>query len=279
MVGPTPIPENPLNPPRPSQMATTPRNITEPTSSAAAAALSSHLTAPAGLLSQGAGEPTSLKRPRLGTSKTSHARVQSWPEQLPEFAPTTPATVSTPSAPVVPTRRMLEQEEEKGGADRARLCLYTYRPNNTASQPAQPSPLPSVSPASVNHPTMVHFAYDALPFKVRPGDYLEIRRIDRPELPTGTFSRTMGSTLSGPAAEKSAGGEALKNLAPNSGRDAYIFRVGEDNANVPISQIQVPESVASAFRFQHRLDVEVMKVSPLYITMIPLTSCRCPTHV
>jgi len=108
---------------------------------------------------------------------------------------------------------------------------------------------------------MIHFAYDALPYKVQPGDYLEIRRIERPEIPTGTFSRTMGSSLSGPAAEKSVGGEALKNLAPNSGRDAYIFRVGEDNTNVPISQIQVPESVASAFRFQHRLDVEVVRVS------------------
>jgi len=262
MVGPAPIPEPPSNPSRPSILATTPRNITEPTSSAAAAALSSHLATPAGL-SHAAGESSSLKRPRLGTSRTSHARVQSWPEELAPVTASTPNTVSTPSAPVVPTRQTLNQQQKDDfdGADRARLCLYTYRPNNTASQPAQPSPLPSANPTSMNHPAMVHFAYDALPFKVQPGHYLEIRRIDRPELANnGNFSRTMGSSLSGPAAEKSAGGEALKNLAPNTGRDAYIFRVGEDCPNVPISQIQVPETVASAFRFQHRLDVSVVRV-------------------
>lgn len=235
----------------------TPRNITEPISSAAAAALSSHLAASTGNTQIDISSPdtsTTFKRPRLASSKTSHARVQSWPSPPPAMVPT------IPSAPSVPTRGSLDYPDGDPlfPATQVNLLLYTYRPNNLPLNNQQPSPLPSLQPAKTIVST-VHLAHSALPWRVQTGDYLEIRRIHRSEPHSLSRQRGMGVGPNGPMDGKVTGGEALKRVK-GEGRDTYIFRVGEDCPNVPINQIQVPESVASAFRLQHRSEVEVVKV-------------------
>ena len=80
----------------------------------------------------------------------------------------------------------------------------------------------------------------------------------------------MGVGPSGPGDGKAAGGDALKDIAKNMGRDTFIFRVGEDMPNIPINQIQVPESVAAAFRFQHRSEVELVKVRQWLVRRRPI---------
>lgn len=253
---PRPVADSHPGPSRTAQHGTTPRNITEPVSSAAAAALSSHLTAPANLTAQANGtidfDTLSNKRPRLAASKTSHARVSSWP------APP-PVTTSTPSAPAVPTRASLDPAEPLFPRDRTTLVLYTYRPSNNSTGISQPSPLPSSSSSPAVPHSMVQFAHDALPWKVRPGEYLQMRRIERIDSLHQSTSRTRGMGGAGPMAIAKSGGEALRHLG--KGRDAYIFRAGEDISTIPINQIHLPESVAAAFRFQHRNEVEIIRVS------------------
>ena len=256
MVGPAAHPDLASAASRPSQLAATPRNITEPSSSAAAAALSTHLASTAQTAAQIDLSPTSSKRPRLSSSKTSHARLTSWPS-----APIPPSLGhNIPSAPVVPTRGSLDPIEPPLFLDdKIKLLLYTYRPNNLA-QHAQPSPLPSVNGSAAAPPSCVHFSYDALPWPVQAGDYLQIRRIERADSNPMSIKRGLGMSIAGPSDVK-GGGEALKQIAPGSKRDAYIFRVGDDCPNIPMNQIQVPDSLAAAFRFQHRLEVEVSRVS------------------
>lgn len=135
-------------------------------------------------------------------------------------------------------------------AERATMALYTYKPS--ISNPAnanQPSPLPSTSGPVSQSGVQVNYA--SLPFRVRPGEYLEIRRVKRP-----AAARVKGEERS-----QRVGGEALKGVPRYLGRDGYVFKVGEDMPNVPVGQIQVLDSVASAFRLQHRSDVEVLRVS------------------
>jgi hypothetical protein len=132
---------------------------------------------------------------------------------------------SIPSAPNVPTRLTLRDDAK------VELLLYTYRPPQLNTSTSQPSPLPS----KPNSNQQVSVNYDSLPWNVKPGDYFQIRKIRRKE---------------------GKGGEASKGGA----RGGYVFKLGED-ANVPLGQIQVSESVASAFTFQHRLEVEVVRVS------------------
>lgn len=60
--------------------------------------------------------------------------------------------------------------------------------------------------------------------------------------------------------ESKTGGEALKGLGKKSERDGFVFRVGEDCPNVPLNQVQVPDTVAAAFRFVNRLEVELIRV-------------------
>lgn len=245
-------------PSRPTQLGSTPRNITEPVSSAAAAALSSHLAAQAqsahavqldGVIDVDA---VGNKRPRLSSSKTSHARISSWPSPP-------PLAMTAPSAPAVPTMASLDHGEPLFPKDRVNLALYTYRPNNSSTGISQPSPLPTSSAHAAVH-SMVQFAYDSLPWKVRPGDYLQIKRVQRDDRHSTSRTRGMGGMGgSGPMDGAKAGGEAIKGLSRK--RNAYIFRAGEDTPNIPMGQIHLPESVASAFRFQHRSEVEVIRVS------------------
>lgn len=114
---------------------------------------------------------------------------------------------------------------------------------------SQPSPLPSTSSAAP--PSAVQFNHASLPFRVRPGEYLEIRRI----------RRAPAEKLKGEESTPKTGGEALKGVPRYLGRDGYVFRAGEDAPNVPVNQVQVPDSVATAFRLQHRSDVEIIRVS------------------
>jgi hypothetical protein len=99
------------------------------------------------------------------------------------------------------------------------------------------------------------FNYASLPWRVRYGDYLEIRRTD------DEVAKDKDTLKGSKSAESKSGGEALKGVSRRYERDGYIFRVGEDAANIGMGQIQVPESVATAFRFQHRSDIDIYLVS------------------
>ena len=141
-----------------------------------------------------------------------------------------PSTISSPTAPVLPTRAA--PEDTLFPLERASLTVFTYKPSAVGSQP---SPLPSTS--AVQSTILVN--YTSLPWSVRPGDYFEIRSVRREK--------------------KDTGGEALRGVKWSLGRAGFTFRIGHD-ANVPVGQIQVPESVATAFHFQHRAEVEVLQL-------------------
>ncbi len=185
----------------------------------------------------------------------SHARVQSWP------SPPVPEVTTVPSAPAIFARSIsVDEDDGLSPSHQVQLTLYTYKPSTGPSAVSQPSPLPSTSGASVVIPSAVQLSYAALPWTARPGDYIEIRGIRRPDVRAGARTRGMGDE----PAQVRLGGEALRGVTPRSGRDGYIFRLGEDSPNVPATQIQVPESVAAAFKLHHRLDVEVIRVSSAF---------------
>ena len=209
------------------------RVVTEPSASAAAAAL---------LALKDNTVQSRLQAPGGGPAKEQPLRSPS---------------ISTPKAS---TTSSLEAEGEPVPAERARLTLYTYKPSVGSSINTQPSPLPSRSTPSSVGPSPILVSYTALPWSVRPGEYLEIRRIRRPDAHAAQ-ARGMG----GEPAQVKLGGEALQGVVRNKGRDAYLFRIGDDSPHIPSNQIQVPESVAAAFRFQHRLDVEVSRVCGYHI--------------
>ena len=249
LVNPAPISiasPNQAGPSRLPPLSPLPRSVTDPISSAAATALSSHLQ-----------DGQNRNRPRFQPARTGHTRMTSWP------TPPSPVVASMPSAPAVNARSGIEAGTDAlFPRDRVHLLLYTYRPNATNSGPSiqssQPSPLPSSSvPASTAPVSNVLFAHSAIPWPVRPDDYVEIRRVKRVER-SNSRSRGMGGT--GPGENKS-GGEALKGLAKRHGRDGFVLRVGEDCPNLPVNQIQVPDTVAAAFKFQHRSEVEIVRVS------------------
>jgi len=207
--------------------------VTEPSVSAAAAALSTL-------------HENARRAPGAG-----HTRVSSWP------TPPIPSK-TVPSAPAVPTRSYSSTGADGlFPVDRVQLTLYTYKASTGSSINTQPSPLPSTSTPTVAVPSVVFFSYAALPWTPFPGDYLEIRRIRRPDVRAVARTRGMG----GEAPQVRMGGEALRGVMKNAGRDGYVFKVGENATNVPVSQIQVPESVAAAFKLQHRTDMEVVRVS------------------
>lgn len=175
-----------------------------------------------------------------------------------------------PSAPAVPTKGSME-----GGVldlsllnkdkDSVALLLYTYKPllHNTgaSANPAHPSPLPSSS-ASPNAPSsQVTINYAALPWNVHPGDYLEIRQLNRTQLKVPIAS-TCIQGMEGEKPKKVKRPPALGDVKTGKGREGYVFRLGEDSPTANIHQIQVPDSVATAFGFQNRLEVEVRKVGP-----------------
>jgi len=189
-------------------------------------------------------------RPRVVTTGQGHYRGASWP------SPPTGTLVSSPSAPTVPTRASLDGSlDGHYSSNRAQLVLYTYKPSSTSTNNAQPTPLPATPTAATGITSTVLLSHASLPWHVEPGDYLEIRRIRRDE--GGAKSKSTPNA----AEPAKSGGEALRGVAKGTQRDGYVFRLGEDAPNVPGNQIQVPESVAAAFKFQHRLEVEVVRVS------------------
>lgn len=138
-----------------------------------------------------------------------------------------------------------------GDSDIVHLSLYTYSPS-AASLPAPVAPTPSLlpSPAANLSFSRTLVSYASLPWNVKPGDYLEIRRLPGATVPQRGL----------PVNDKLET-DALEGVKAHKGRDGYIFAVGEDNPSVPMNQIQVPNSVASAFKLQHRQDVQVVRVT------------------
>ncbi|GMK55697.1 hypothetical protein CspeluHIS016_0207530 [Cutaneotrichosporon spelunceum] len=161
-----------------------------------------------------------------------------------------PSTITSPDT----SRRSSMQELPPTGlaagpVDRTTLSLYTYTPNLSA--PAATLPCNSLVPAPASNLacSRVQLSYASLPWPVKAGDYLEIRRV-----PGGA------PRLGGPP-QRTGDGEAVEGVKPNKGRDGYVFQVREDMPSVPLNQIQVPNSVANAYRLQHRQDVEVIKIA------------------
>jgi hypothetical protein len=68
---------------------------------------------------------------------------------------------------------------------------------------------------------------------------------------------TLKTSKGGDSDRAKSGGEALKGVSRRYERDGYIFRVGADCVEETIGQISVPESVAAAFKFHHRLEVDI----------------------
>ncbi|ODN76686.1 vacuolar membrane-associated protein IML1 [Cryptococcus amylolentus CBS 6039] len=203
----------------------------------------------------------SAKRPRMRDASSGHNRVSSWP------SPPQPVVTAMPSAPAVPTRATLEGgildlsllEKER---DSATLLLYTYRPpisNAANNNAAHPFPLPSTSASPTAPSSQVTINYAALPWDVKPGDYLEIRKIARPKTSRSVAPMRIQG-LEGETQQKVKGSPAIEGVKPGKGREGYVFRLGDDSPNTNIHQIQVPDSVASAFGFQNRLEVEVRRV-------------------
>ncbi|WVR03870.1 hypothetical protein IAU60_000868 [Kwoniella sp. DSM 27419] len=172
--------------------------------------------------------------------------------------------MSMPSAPAVPTRGSLEAGilGSLTDKDSVSLLLYTYKPNGHANgTTVHPSPLPSSTSAPNVASSQVLINYAALPWPVKPGDYLEIRQIHRRTSaqsphpvnePEGeTYMRKKKNETDGPA---------MSGVKLGRGRDGYVFRLGDDQSSASAHQIQVPDSVATAFGFQQRLEVEVRRV-------------------
>ncbi|WVW80120.1 hypothetical protein I302_102095 [Kwoniella bestiolae CBS 10118] len=205
---------------------------------------------------------SSSRRPRLqGNGHAgSHNRISSWP------SPPQAVMNHMPSAPAVPTRSNINME---GGVldlslvdkDSVALLLYTYKPtpaNNNIH--AHPSPLPSTSTATNTPSSQVLINYAALPWDAKPGDYLEIRQIHRRQaqqpqriqFPEGeSYTKKKKENVS----------PAMNGVKAGKGREGYVFRLGDDVPSASAHQIQVPDSVATAFGFQQRLEVEVRRVT------------------
>lgn len=183
-----------------------------------------------------------------------HTRTSSAPSpptaEIETFASVTPGAQQSnllPS-PMSPT----DMGFSNGSDGRVILSLYTFNPpvNTISQKDQQASLLPA--PAAVNS-TKVLLSHASLPWPVRAGDYLEIRKVNTPQIPSRPGPRPM----------KGSGNDldALSGVKPNTGRDGYVFRLGEDCPNVPVNQIQVPNAVATAFKMQHRQDVEICRIS------------------
>ncbi|WVQ93412.1 hypothetical protein IAU59_000483 [Kwoniella sp. CBS 9459] len=173
---------------------------------------------------------------------------------------------SMPSAPAVPTRGSIEG----GGVldlslvdkDSVALLLYTYKPvtaNHNIS--VHPSPLPSTSATPTIASSQVLINYAALPWDAKPGDYLEIRQIHRRSIQSKKKVNEPEGETNRRAEKKNTEQPAMRGVKPGRGRDGYVFRLGEDVPTANAHQIQVPDSVATAFGFQSRLEVEVRRVT------------------
>lgn len=134
------------------------------------------------------------------------------------------------------------------------LSLYTYNSNTTsAPPPASGTNLLLPAPASNLASSRVLLSYASLPWDVKAGDYFEIRRAPGSGLPVRPGPNPISD-------ERPGDGEALEGVKPGKGREGYIFRLREDMPNVPLNQIQVPNSVAQAFKLQHRQDIEIRRI-------------------
>lgn len=259
-------------PPSIDLSSSTLRSVTDPKVSAAAAALNhisrgDHLRGAklqdgtdSSKADTGVPGETSTLTPLARDKRHGHLKSGHFPD------PPLPDVTTVPSAPeirppVFNEEPMVTPNTTAGMYDnKIQLTLYTYKSGSVPGPSSQPSPLPSKHSFTNNITSEVHFNYASLPWRVRHGDYLAIRRTN--EEVTKTKEGLKGSSKSAESEKARAGGEALKGVSRKHNRDGYIFRVGDDAPNVAIGQIQVPESVATAFKFQHRLDVELHLVCP-----------------
>jgi hypothetical protein len=238
------------------------RVVTDPKMSAAAAALNHISKGENWRDSRQTGTVTSKQKDKVVQGQDSAAEQTGPGHDGPYPDVPLPAVTTVPSAPDVRPYPVQEASQSTPvNADfsvehKAQLTLYTYTPSSMPHPSSQPSPLPSKHSFTKHVTSLVNFNYASLPWRIRPGDYLEIRRTDE------EFTRDASKNIKGGENDQSkAGGEALKGVSRKFKRDGYIFRVGEDAPNLSIGQIQVPESVAAAFKFQHRLDVDIHYVS------------------
>lgn len=265
------------------------RSVTDPKVSAAAAALNhisrgdnlrgtkiQDLTDGSKADTGGAGESSS-STPLARDKRHGHLKSGHFPD------PPLPDVTTVPSAPemrppVFNDEPVVTPDPTAGMYDnKIQLTLYTYKSGSIPGPSSQPSPLPSKHSFTNNITSEVHFNYASLPWRVRHGDYLEIRRTN--EEVTKTKEGLKGSSKGAESEKARAGGEALKGVSRKHNRDGYIFRVGDDAPNVAIGQIQVPESVATAFKFQHRLDIELHLVRPHQATQrLYCTATRKEVH-
>ena len=190
------------------------------------------------------------KRPRL---VSQHTRGSSWPSPPPPVR-TEPAPTSNTAEPTKLTFDDTDVDPLFPSAESKRLILYTYKPSSTSIAVSQPSPLPSKSTFTNIAPSTVLLCHAALPWKVRVGDYIEIRAIPKDAEQLGN-----GMGLVPAPSDEVKGGEALRGL--KKGHDGFVCRIGEDYLHIPTNQIHVPESVASAFEFKLRSEVDIFPVT------------------
>lgn len=168
--------------------------------------------------------------------------------------------VRTNSEPTSPIKEQASPDKSEGPllgteTDKVLLSLYTYNPSaTTAPTPASTAHSLLPAPAANLSSSRVLLSYASLPWDVKPGDYFEIRRTAGASMPVRPGPHPLPD-------ERSGEGDALEGVKPGKGRDGYIFRLREDMTNVPLNQIQVPNSVAQAFKLQHRQDVQVRRIA------------------
>ena len=129
--------------------------------------------------------------------KDGHARGSSWP------SPPLPSSFAQDDLTRSSSDIGLDGSYPK---DRVTLILQSYKVTATISSTAQPSPLPSTSTHHQASPSNVLFSHAALPWPVRAGDYLEVRRVRRTDVRSTARGRTPG------AEAKRSAGEALKGI-------------------------------------------------------------------
>nr|ODN85129.1 vacuolar membrane-associated protein IML1 [Cryptococcus depauperatus CBS 7841] len=206
--------------------------------------------------------PGSVKRPRLRANGGGHNRISSWP------SPPQTLVAPIPSTPVILTKSTIESgildlTLLNRDRDSVALLLYTYKPSAANHLPGNgvnySSPLLSMPSSASAPPSQVILNYAALPWDAQPGDYLEIRQINRsqPNQPTLPIQFQI---VGGGKKEKTKKPPALENVKSGKGRESYVFKLGGDSPSTNIHQIQVPDSVAQAFGFQNRLEVEVRRI-------------------
>ncbi|KAK4690095.1 SEA/GATOR complex protein SEA1/DEPDC5, partial [Tremellales sp. Uapishka_1] len=192
---------------------------------------------------------------RVAPPRKGHSRVSSLP------SPPMPTLQSFPTAPAVPTLRTPFGSDSLFPPNRVQLLLYTYTPSTISGPaPAQPSPLPSTGLPSTAPPSRVLVSFASLPWDVQAGDYLEIRRV-KPLRKNEARDRGMGAAPPQLMQTDEVDLGALEGVQRGKGREGFIFRVGDDAPSIPPGQIQVPNSVAAAFKLQHRADVEIIRLA------------------